>query len=156
MTIIKIMIFAIVFSVAAVFLTLYKNGANLFDDPGFNERVRIFLTTNTAITADDHKFKELRTPEFEVTVEVLYQRVLEAAVELGWVIFAHDTEKKHTNFVVYSPVFLFKDKIYVQVKSVNGGRSSLFIHSASHTGRADFAANSGHVQALIKKLKAKN
>ncbi|MBN4063305.1 DUF1499 domain-containing protein [Cardiobacterium sp. AH-315-I02] len=147
------MVFVIILLVTIIFGTLFKNGANLFDDPGISERLRIFLTTNTAITADNHKLKELRTPEFDVTVEVLYQRVLAAAVELGWVIFAHDTEKKHTNFVVYSPVFLFKDKIYVQVKNIDESRSSLYIHSASHTGRADFASNSGNIQALVKKLR---
>ncbi len=156
MTIIKIIFFAIVLAVAVTFAVLFKNGAHLFDEPGFNERLRVFLTSNTAKTADDHKFKELRTPKFDMTDEVLYQRVLAAAIELGWEIFAHDKENKNTNFVVYSPVFLFKDKIYVKVKAIGKNRSSLFIHSSSHTGRADFAANSGHIQALIKQIKTDN
>lgn len=156
MTIIKIMFFAIVLVVAVTLAVLFRNGANLLDEPGINERLRVFLTTNTAKTADDHSFKELRTPEFDVTAEVLYQHVLGAAIELGWVIYAHDKENRHTNFVVYSPVFLFKDKIYVQVRNGDESSSSLFVHSSSHAGRADFAANSGHIQALIKKLKAKS
>ena len=153
MTIIKIIIFAIVLIVAVAFFTLYRNGANLFDEPGFNERLRVFLTTNTAQTEVDHKLKELRTPEFDMDTEALYQRVLRAAAELGWDIYSHDSDNQNANFVVYSAVFFFKDDVHVQVKYLDKNRSSLFIKSASHVGRADFAANSGHIQELIKKLK---
>ncbi len=153
MAIIRIIFFIIALLVTITFVTLFKNNANLFEEPGFSERLGIFLTTNTAITADDHKFKELRTPEFDVTTEVLYQRVLAGAIELGWVIYAHDKKSKHTNFVVYSPIFLFKDKIYVQVNNIGESRSSLYIHSSSYAGRADFASNSGNIQALIKNLR---
>ncbi len=152
MTFIKIIIFAITVAILVAFLTLFKNNANLLDEPGLKKRLQIFLTTNTAATASDHELKELRTPVFDMTAVELYRDVLSAAIDLGWVVFAQDGEKKHTNFVVYSPVFLFKDKIYVQVKSISETQSSLYIHAKSAKGHADFASNSGHIQALIKKL----
>ncbi len=152
MTIIKIIIFAVVLLVTATFLALYKNSANLFEEPGFGKRLQVFLTTNSAKTSAEHKFEELRTPEFELSADVLYQRALKAAAELGWEILSHDSENQNTNFVVYSPVFLFKDDVYIQVTYLDENRSSLFLQSNSRVGRADFAANSGHIQALIKKL----
>jgi len=156
MTVIKIIFYVIAFLVILTFSVLYKNGANLLDEPGFNERMHVFLTTNIAKTANDHRFEELRTPKFDVSAEVLYQRVLDAAIELRWVIYAHDKESMHTNFVVYSPVFLFKDKIYVQVRRIGNNQSSLFVHSESDSGSADFASNSANIQALIKNLKIKS
>jgi len=152
MTIIKIVVFTVVLIVGLVFFALYRNGANLFEEPGFNERLAVFLTTNSAQTADDHVFSELRTPVYDIDAETLYQSVLQAAVELGWEIHSHDRDNQNTNFVVYSPVFLFKDDVYVQVNYVDKNRSSLFIRSSSQVGRADFAANSGHIQELLKKL----
>lgn len=152
MTIIKIILFAAVVGVAAIYITLYKNGANLSQAPGAGERLQVFLTKNYAKTEDDHKFKELQTPQFNMNAEKLYKRVLKAAADLGWEILAHDSDNQNANFVVRSPVFLFEDDIYIQVEFIGPEQSSLHVESASRVGRADFAANSGHIQALIKSL----
>lgn len=153
MTLLKIIIYATVFIVGITFFTLYQNGANLFEEPGAGERLQVFLTANSARTEADHKFKELRTPEFDMDAEQLYKRVLKAAAELGWEVVKHDSDNQNANFVVYSPVLLFEDDVFVQVSYLDGNRSSLFIESSSRAGKADLAANSGHIQALIKKLK---
>lgn len=152
MTIIKMILFAAIVAVAVIFFTLYKNGANLSQPPGLGERLQVFLTTNYAKTEDDHKFKELQTPQFNMSAEKLYQRVLKSAADLGWEILAHDSDNQNANFVVRSPVFLFEDNLYVQVEFLGPEKSSLHVESASRVGSVDFAANSGHIQALINRL----
>lgn len=152
MTLIKIIVLVIIFIAGITFYTLYRNGANLLQSPGLSERLQIYLTTNTAKTAADHKFKELRTPQFNIGAEELYKRVLKAAVDLGWEVLAHDSDNQNANFVVYSAMFLFEDDVFVQVEFLDLQHSSLFIRSSSRKGRADLAANAGHIQMLIQKL----
>lgn len=154
MSLIKISAFVIVFIIGITFFTLYRNDANLFQAPGFSKRMMVFLTSNSAATANNHVFEELRTPVFNISADKLYQRVLNAATTSGWSIAAHDSDNQNANFIVHSPVFLLEDDVYVQVKFIDMNQSSLYIQSVSRLGRADFAANSGHIQALLKSLSA--
>lgn len=136
-----------------VFFTLQRNDANLFQDPGFYQRLTTYLSTNVAETSDDHPFKELRTPVFKVSAEKLYQRVLYVAAASGWNVLTHDSDNQNANFVVRTPIFLFEDDVFVQVQFINMDESSLYVRSSSRTGRLDLAANSGHIQELIRKIK---
>ena len=153
MTIIKIIIFSLVLVVGLTFFTLQRNGANLLQPPGIKERLQIFLTTHTAKTAIDHKLYELQPPVFDVSADKLYKKIIHAATELRWEVLSNDSENQNANFVVRSPMFLFEDDVYVQVLFVDVDKSSLYAESASRKGKADFAANSGHIQALFSKLK---
>jgi len=152
MTVVKIIVFVMILAVGLVFFTLQRNGANLFQEPGFAKRLSTYLTTNAAETADTPAFPELRTPVFSVSAEKLYQRVLFVAAESGWSILASDSDNLNANFVVRTPVFLFEDDVFVQVQFVSMNESSLYIRSSSRTGKADLAANAGHIQALVKAL----
>jgi hypothetical protein len=145
----------LVLSLFIILFTLVRNGANLLEPPGTVKRLAIFLTVNHASTMDDHPFEELRTPIFDMDADSLYQHVLNGANELGWGIIAHDSDKHNANFVVRSPILLFEDDVYVQVRYINDQQSSLYIQSNSRSAssHADFAANSGHIQELIAKLK---
>lgn len=153
MTVIKIAVFIVLLVIGIVFFTLYRNDANLFHEPGFSDRLVTYFTTNTAATSDNHKFEELRTPVYELNSEELYERVIFAATELGWEVVAPDSDNQNVIFVVRSPIFLYEDDVYVQVQFIDTEKSSLHIQSSSRKGKADLAANSGHIQALIKKIK---
>jgi uncharacterized protein (DUF1499 family) len=146
----KIFVVILLCLLMALFFTLYKNDANLFQAPGFAQRLSIFLTSNTAVTKDDHEFEELRTPVYKMSAEALYNRLILVGSRLGWEVAASDSENQNVNFVALSPLFLFKDDVFVQVKFIDMNKSSLYIQSASRKGRADMAANSGHIQALIR------
>jgi len=150
---IKIFIVLLLCLLGALFFTLYKNDANLFQAPGFIQRVSIFLTSNTAVTKDDHEFEELRTPVYKMSAEALYNRVVLVGSRLGWEVLASDSDNQNVNFVALSPVFLFKDDVFVQVKFIDINKSSLYIQSSSRKGKADMAANSAHIQALIRGIK---
>lgn len=153
MTVIKFVIFVFILIVGSLFLTLYQNDANLTQEPGIIKRLAVFLSTNTAVTADDHPFKELRTPVFNANTERLYNRVIFAGSELGWDIVSSDSDNQNANMVAHTRLFLFEDDIFVQVKFVDMDHSSLYIRSSSRKGSADFASNSGNIQALINKIK---
>ena len=153
MSVLKIILLVLVLLLAILFFILFRNGAKLFDEPGITERLGVFLTVNIAETSDKHNFAELRTPVFDEDTEKLYQRIIITGTELGWGTVSHDSEKSDVTFIVNSPVFLFKDDIYVQVKSISESQSSLYMRSSSRKGRADFAANSGHIQKLIRELR---
>jgi len=153
MTAIKIIVLLVILIMGLVFFALQRNDANLFQAPGVYKRLSTYLTTNTAETADNHPFAELRTPVFSVNAEELYQRVLYVAAESGWNVLASDSDNQDANFVVRTPIFMFEDDVYVQVKFINMNESSLYIQSSSRKGRADLAANAGHIQTLIKAIK---
>lgn len=155
MTIIKFFLMLLIIAVGVTFFTLYRNDANLLQPPGVYKRLSIFMTTHTAHTADDHEFAELRTPVFDMGAEQLFQEVLVVGSELGWGVITHDSDELNANFIVRSPVFLFEDDVFVQVRSAGENRSSLFIESSSRNSGADFAANSGHIQLLVNALKTK-
>lgn len=153
MSILKFIVVIVVLVAGIIFFTLHRNGANLFEAPGVTKRLGVFFTVHSASTSDNPHFEELRTPVFDMAAEKLYQRVLNTGGELGWGIVAHDRDNLNANFVVRSPVLLFEDDVYVQVKAIDEKRSSLYMQSSSRSGRADFAANSGHIQKLIARLK---
>jgi len=152
MFLIKVVFFSIAVVIALLFFTLYRNDANLFEAPGVQQRLTTFLTSNVAETKDNHSFKELETPVYNQSAEMLYQKLIDAAAELGWIIASHDSDNQNANFVVRSPVFLFEDDVFVQVQFLSLDKSSLYIRSSSRKGRSDFAANSAHIQQLIKKF----
>ena len=155
MAVLKIIVVVMVFVITIAFFTLVRNDANLFEPPGMVKRLAVFLTVSSASTLDDHPFKELRTPVFNMDTETLYHLVIESANGLGWGIIAHDSDTYNANFVVRSPLLLFEDDVYIQVRPISANQSSLYIQSSSRSpsAHADFAANSGHIQSLIEKVR---
>jgi uncharacterized protein (DUF1499 family) len=150
----KIVLVVIVIVVFLVVATLLKNHAPLFDPPGPKKRLAVYLTTNTAITADDHPFPELRTPVFDATPDELYNAVKEAAIQLGWSILDSDDIEWRLNLAAKTQFLLFVDDVRVEIqpKLCEDGvmRNALHIRSQSRLGHADFAANAGHIQRLVK------
>ena len=136
--------------------TLFKNHAPLFDPPGLKKRLAVYLTTNTAQTSDDHPFPELRTPVFDAAPDQLYNAVKEAAIKLGWSILDSDDIEWKLHLAAKTHFLLFVDDVRVEIKSrvCSDGvtRTALYIHSHSRLGKADFAANAGHIQQLIKAI----
>jgi uncharacterized protein (DUF1499 family) len=148
-------VLAVIVIVALVFVaTLLKNHAPLFDPPGLKKRLSVYLTTNTAITSDDHPFPELRTPVFDAEPDELYIAVKDAAIDLGWSILSSDDVQWQLEMSAKSSVLLFVDDVEVQIKpqvcADGETRTALHIQSSSRVGRADFAANADHIQQLVK------
>ncbi len=130
--------------------TLIKNKARFFEPPGIAERLSVYLTQHTAATSDNHAFPELRTPVFKVAAADLLNVVVEVVIELGWRIGQIDEDDLVVSVVISTPLFRFSDDLVVQAKPGSTGGSVLVISSASRKGKADFAANAGHIQALVQ------
>lgn len=146
----KIFAFIVLFFIGLIWATLLKNDAHLFQPPGVSQRLKVFLTTNVAETRDDHQFSELKTPVYTLSPTDLYKKMLESAINLDWQVFENDVDNLTASFIVQSVAFAFKDDITVKVNVINETQSSLYVRSESRLGHADFAANSAHIQALLK------
>jgi len=136
--------------VIVISATLIKNKARFFEPPGFAERLSVYLTQHTAATSDNHAFPELRTPVFKVDAADLFNVVIEVVNKLGWRIGRLDEDDLVVSVVITTPLFRFSDDLVVQAKPVHSGGSVLAISSTSRKGKADFAANAGHIQALVQ------
>lgn len=137
--------------------TLIKNQARFFEPPGLADRISVYLGQHTAATLDNHSFPELRTPVFLVGPDRLYAIVIDAATELGWQIKQNDYDNFEAALVITTPVFSFKDDLVVQVRpaksQLNSEGSGLYMQSTSRKGKADFAANAGHIQTLVQRVR---
>ncbi len=149
----------IVFAVTAlvvlvIFATILKNHAPLFDTPGPLKRLAVYLTTNTAITSDNHPFPELRTPVYPVGPDELYTAVKDAAISLGWSIIDSSDVEWRLHMEAKTQFLLFMDDVKVEIEPLEAAEgetiTALNIHSHSRTGSADFAANADHIQQLVK------
>ena len=149
-----IVIFVMVF-VIIVAATLIKNQAHFFEAPGFAERLSTYLSQHTAATSDNHSFPELRTPVFFIDADKLFNVVIEVASDLGWQIRQIDEDDLTVSLVITTSLFRFSDDLVVQVKMNKPGESALTIHSTSRKGKADFAANAGHIQTLVQQVRQK-
>jgi len=149
----KIIIAVIAVVVLLVAATLLKNQARLFDPPGPKKRLAVYLTSNIAETADNHPFPELRTPLFSAGPDELYIAVKDAAIALGWAITDSDDTERRLHLVAKTQFLLFMDDVHVEIKSLGcrGGitTAALQVRSRSRVGKADFAANAGHIQKLV-------
>jgi len=149
----KIVLVVLVVVVLLVVATLFKNHAPLFEPPGPKKRLAIYLTTNTAITSEDHPFPELRTPVFDTEPDELYIAVKDAAIDLGWSILDSDDVEWRLDMAAKSHFLLFVDDVKVEIKPLackeGETKTALHIHSHSRIGNADFAANADHVQQLV-------
>ena len=157
MSIIIISVFLLL--VVVVVATMLNNKARLFEPPGLAARLSVYLGQHEAQTADDHSFAELRTPRFKMRPESLFKVVIAVAHELGWSIEHEDDENLSAHLVVSTPLLGFKDDVHVQVRFENeaagNAKSSLWLRSSSRVGKADFAANAGHIQTLVAAVKYK-
>lgn len=125
------------------------NHPPLFDAPGLWPRLRIYLTTNIAYTAENHPLAELRLPVFNQPPEQLLARVSEAMRGLGWRNI--DRQQTVLRAEAVTPLLRFTDDIEARVEPRDGG-SVLHLRSASRVGSGDFAANQRHLLDLISEL----
>ena len=136
-----------------LFLVLMQNQANLSQSPGVLARLKIFLTTHQAEINRDPLLPELMSPHFNRTAAELFAQLPAVAEAQGWQISASDKTQYRLQLVVSSALFKFKDDLDIRVKAEGDG-SYLLAQSRSRVGRADFAANSKHLQLLLKALES--
>lgn len=125
------------------------NRPGLFESPGPWPRLRAYLTSNVAQTANEHPFPELRLALFRQSSDALRGRVLQAMRGLGWQKIREHNGVIHAEVV--TPLLRFRDDVSARIEPLGRG-SLLHLRSSSRVGRADFAANRRHLVLLIERL----
>ena len=137
------------FVIAISFATIFKQGVSLTDAPGLKARLSDFFRYNTVATSEDHAYPELRTQHYDIPSSQLKQLIVDNINNLGWQLEADNGNKLH--IIVSSALINFKDDMHIELISEDN-KTKLNIKSSSRVGRADFAANLGHVVKLKKQL----
>ncbi|MDH5394282.1 MAG: DUF1499 domain-containing protein [Gammaproteobacteria bacterium] len=138
--------------VVIVSLVLMQNQANLSQAPGVFPRLKRFLSTHQAELSRNPALPELLSPHINQPAADLFAKLPAIVEALGWQISQTDPEQYRLQAVVTTALFKFKDDVEITVKTEGDG-SYLLARSRSRVGRADFAANSKHLQLLAKQLR---
>ena len=135
-----------------IIAVLTINQANLFSSPGFSARLKLFLTTNVAEVKVGATLPELEAPEYTLSPADLFKAAELACQQLGWEVTEANAEKLVIQSVVSTQLIGFKDNVTITIEKIDNG-SRLNAISRSRVGRGDLAANSHHLQLLLKQLK---
>jgi len=134
--------------VVVIFLLLQTNQANLLQAPGISARLKIFLTSHQADISRDPVLPELRSPVFKLTRQQLFEKLPAVVASLDWQSVQTDNKNFSLKAVVSTPIIGFKDDVEISVVA-DAQQSYLIATSRSRVGKADFAANSHHLQQLL-------
>lgn len=134
--------------IATAIYAMWANQVPWQDEPGFWPRLKVYLTQNVARTAVDARFPELRTRQYPVAADALLETLIQQCRQLEWHIEKIDNESGQIHAIATSKWIGFKDDIHMTVEHADEGVSRLHIQSSSRIGRADYAANLGHIIKL--------
>lgn len=136
--------------------TIIKNGVSLNSEPGMVARLKIFLSTHKAETANNASFNELRTPIYQASVDQALEAIKLVAEKKGWVVeptASKSALKPNTlHYVVTTKLLRFKDDIKISTEAINTNQVAIHVTSESRVGKADFGANLSHIIQLINEL----
>jgi uncharacterized protein (DUF1499 family) len=130
--------------------TIVKNGTSLFDQPGVIERLKTFLSTNVAETSENAAYPELRTRNYPSTKQVIIEKTIVAATQLGYTLNNQTDGELH--FVATTALLKFKDDLYVSISENENGSTTVNAKSKSRKGRADFGANINNITRLFSQI----
>jgi len=137
--------------IVIVFLVLQNNQANLMQQPGIKARLKIFLTSHQADISRDPVLPELYSPVFQLPQSQLFEKLPAVIDALGWQQLQVNANTFSLKAVVSTPLIGFKDDVEIFVMA-DGQQSYINAVSRSRIGRADFAANSHHLQQLLRAI----
>ena len=144
--------------------TILKNGVSLTQTPGTVTRLKLFLSKNSAETAENSLFPEL-TPTYITwdTAELteFTKQLIQTAESLGYQFQEtngqNDQASRHEkllHFTTTTKIFKFVDDLYVGI-SIDDKGFIINAKSSSRTGRADFGANLGNIRKLLDRIEQK-
>lgn len=132
------------------------NRVPILAPPGPIERLRVYLSTNSARTRPRHEFPELRTRSYQRSRDETFDRIERAITEMGWKLRRSDRSDYTIDAVVSTPLLGFKDDVHVVLRSSADKSTLVDVASHSRVGRGDFGANIAHIVALYKALEARS
>lgn len=142
----------LVLAVSVSALTLIQNDVPWNKPPGFLKRLTVYLTRNVAETSDTALFPELRTRTYNITANSFMDQLIPHLIFLGWEVQGVDKDRLSIDAVVRTPLLGFKDDIHIRLEPVAKKQTRLHIRASSRVGRADYAANLGHILRLYQEI----
>jgi len=143
--------------------TILKNGTSLTQAPGTVTRLKLFLSKNSAETAENSPFPELLPQHFTWNTAELgqfNQKIVETAESLGYQIQDNNETLEHTSeyeqllhFTITTKTFKFIDDLYIGINIDDENGFVVNAKSSSRTGRADFGANIANIRNFFDRLK---
>ncbi len=99
------------------------------------------------LEAQEAAYPDLQTLRSTSSYEVIYNRALTTARDLGWEITRQDPTAGYIEAVATTPVMAFKDDIVIRVRT-NADGSLVDLRSVSRVGRSDLGANARRIRAF--------
>ena len=152
MRIVRWLLVAVVVFVVLLAAGLIGNRWPLGEPPGARVRLDTYLNTHVAETSEDAVFPELRTRRYVMPADVLYAKVKEAVMRMGWEVADSSDERREVHAVVTTRLFRFKDDVTIGVIPEPAGQQALKVRSLSRVGKGDLGANTRHVLDLYGAL----
>ncbi|SEO50728.1 DUF1499 domain-containing protein [Aquisalimonas asiatica] len=141
---VRFLLLVLILAVVTAIGTILKNRPPLMNEPGPFARAGIYLTTNSVETRSNAIRPELRPRLYDAPPDEAWAEARAVMEELGWDIVHVSEENYAIQAVAMTPLLRMKDDVYVRLHPVDTDLSTLYFHSRSRIGRADFAANTRH------------
>lgn len=154
-TTIRFLLVVLILAVLTGLGTILKNRPPLMDEPGLFARAGIYLTSNSVETRSNAIRPELRPRLYDAPPTRAWEAAKAVMEDLGWDIIHVSEENNSIQAVAITPLLRMQDDVYVRLHPVDSDLSTLYFHSRSRIGRADFAANTRHFLDFRNRLEDK-
>ncbi len=127
-----------------VVITLIRNDLPWLEAPGPFNRLAYYLGNNEASTSIDSPYVELHPHSYPQEQALLFNSVVNVIKQLGWEIIQEDSKALTLHAVVTTPLFKFKDDVYINIRNKENERI-VNVRSKSRMGKGDLGTNTRHV-----------
>jgi uncharacterized protein (DUF1499 family) len=97
-------------------------------------------------------YPDIRPVTLDVTPRQAFERALDAARAMGWIIVAAEPGEGRIEATATTRWFGFKDDVVVRVRPAGGGASRVDVRSVSRVGQSDVGANATRIRAFLSRL----
>ena len=150
--IIVIVLCLISIPMALILSAFINNDLPWADPPGFTTRLQHYLVTNVAETVHESPYPELNIRDYRYPTDQFFS-LLEASVDkLGWEIDSQRDQAYTLRVVATTPLFGYRDDIYIRLLPITENRNHLYIHSSSRKGHGDLGTNTRHILDLYNQI----
>lgn len=143
------LLFAILLLIASAILA---NRVPWFESPGFFTRIGAYLSTNVAETSENSPYPELHPRTYPHKPKTLFHHLKQAIQHLNWTILSSDLDAGEMHIEISTPLWKFKDDMWIRIEPIHERETKLMIRSASRIGQGDLGANIRHILDLYNAL----
>lgn len=131
----------------------YRNDLPWTAPPGPLTRLKTYISTHVARTAEQHPYPELRSLHVRMPAGALRDSLTEMIDRLGWVL-APQAAGDDIHAVVTTPLFKYRDDIHIMLRPLADGSVAVDVESISRVGHGDLGTNTRHVLDLYRMIRS--